>query len=140
MDILLETNNVNDIPKLVESILEEEFLRLSSFYECGLKEMDYWIKSQIIERLSDDSVSFNADRFSQSGGNFINDYIRIFVKEDVEEEDEDDEDFEYLVVLNEEYIEENDEIRNGNYKECYIDYDKGFELFRKWAYEYIEEK
>lgn len=133
MEILLETKNPDDIINLVESILEEEFFSLIELYECNVPEMDYWIKSEIIDRLSNPSVSFINDRFSEPGGNLINDYIRIFVKP----LDDSFENFQYLVVENEQYIDQSPELFNSSYEESYIDYDKGFELFRDWAYNYI---
>lgn len=134
MEILLETKNPDDIINLVESILEEEFFSLIGMYECSIPEMDYWIKSEIIDRLSDSSISFNSDRFSQSGGNIINDYIRIFIKP----LDDSFENFQYLVVENEQYIDQSPELFRSSYEESYINYDKGFELFRHWAYNYIK--
>lgn len=133
MEILLETKNADDIINLVESILEEEFFNLIGMYECSIPEMDYWIKSIIIDRLSDSSISFIVDRFSESGGNLINDYIRIFVRS----LDDSFENFQYLVVENEQYIDQSPELFHSDYEEAYINYDKGFELFRDWAYNYI---
>ena len=131
MEVLLETNNPKEIINLIESRLEDEFFSLTGMYECPIPEMDYWIKSEIIDRLSDHSVSFNADRFSQSGGNIINDYIRIFIKPI----DDSNENFNYLVVENEPYVDQNPKLYD--YKESFLDYDKAFEQFKKWGYSYI---
>lgn len=135
MEILLKTKNTNDIIDLVQSLLEEEFFSLIEMYECSIPEMDYWIKSQIIDRLSDSSVHLINDRFFEPGGNLINDSICVFIKaiDDCEEE------FEYLVVESEKYVDQNPEIRDNNYKDCWLDYDKAFELFRNWAYNYIND-
>ncbi len=133
MEILLETKNPDDIINLVESILEEEFFSLIEMYECPIPEMDYWIKSNIIDRLSDSSVHLINNRFSEPGGNLINDYIRIFVKP----LDDSFENFQYLVVENEQYIDQSPKLFHSDYEESYINYDKGFKLFRDWAYNYI---
>lgn len=134
MEILLETKNPDDIINLVESILEEEFISLIGMYECSIPEMDYWIKSSIIDRLSDSSTNFIDNRFSEPGGNLISDCIRIFIKQ----LDDSFENFQYLVVENEQYIDQSPELFHSNYEESHlIDYDKGFELFRDWAYNYI---
>ena len=133
MEILLETKNPDDIINLVKSILEEEFFSLIEMYECPIPEMDYWIKSNIIDRLSDSSVHLINNRFSEPGGNLINDYIRIFVKP----LDDSFENFQYLVVENEQYIDQSPKLFHSDYEESYINYDKGFELFRDWAYNYI---
>lgn len=133
MEILLETKNPDDIINLVSSILEEEFFSLIGMYECNVPEMDYWIKSKIIDRLSNSSVNFIDDRFSEPGGNLINNCIRIFVKP----LDDSFENFQYLVVENEQYIDQSPELFHSSYEESYINYDKGFELFRDWAYNYI---
>ena len=131
MELLLKTTDPNQIIDLIQGILEEEFLSLTGMYECNVPEMDYWIKSKIIDRLSDSSVSFNPDRFSQSGGNIINDYVRVFIKEiNVDE-------YEYLVVEDEQYVDQHPDIRSNNYKEAWINYDEAFKNFKKWAYEYI---
>lgn len=131
MEILLKTNNPSDIINLVQGILEDEFFSLTGLYDSPVPEMDYWIKSQIIDRLSDSSVSFNTDRFSEPGGNLINDCIRVFIKDiNVDE-------YEYLVVENEQYIDQHPYIRSNNYEEAWIDYDEAFENFKDWAYKYI---
>ena len=132
MEILLETNNPKEIINFIESRLEDEFFSLTGMYECPIPEMDYWIKSEIIDRLSDSSVSLNSDRFSQSGGNIINDDIRIFIKPI----DDSDENFNYLVVENEPYIDQNPELHD--YEESFLDYSKAFEQFKKWGYNYIK--
>lgn len=131
MEILLETKNPDNIINLVESILEEEFFSLIGMFECPIPEMDYWIKSEIIDRLSDSSISLNSDRFSQSGGNIINDNIKIFIKPI----DDSDENFNYLVVENEPYVDQNPKLHD--YEESFLDYSKAFEQFRYWAYDYI---
>lgn len=133
MNILLETNDPKNIINLIQSILEEEFFNLISMYECNVKEMDYWIKSQIIDRLSNSSINFNNDRFSESGGNFINDCIRIFINHlsDFEEE------YHYIVVENEKYVDQAPELLH-KYKECYLDYNEAFKLFESWGYNYIK--
>jgi len=131
MEILLETNNPKEIINLIESRLEDEFFSLIGMYECPIPEMDYWIKSEIIDRLSDSSVSFNSDRFSQSGGNIINDDIRIFIKPI----DDSDENFNYLVVENEPYVDQNPKLYD--YEESFLDYSKAFKLFKEWGYNYI---
>ena len=133
MEILLKTNNTSDIINLIQSILEDEFFSLTGMYECSIPEMDYWIKSQIIDRLSDSSVSFIDDRFSEPGGNLINDYIRVFIKDISVDE------YEYLVVENEQYVDQNPYILSNDYKEAWIDYDEAFENFKNWAYKYINE-
>lgn len=131
MELLLKTTDPNQIVDLVQRILEDEFFSLTGMYECNVPEMDYWIKSEIIDRLSDSSVHFIDDRFSEPGGNLINDCIRIFCKQINTHE------YEYIVVENEEYIDQHPDIRSRFYKECWIDYDKAFENFKEWAYEYI---
>lgn len=131
MEILLETQDVNDIYNYIQGILEEEFLSLTDLYECNVPEMDYWIKSQIIDRLSDTSIHFNNDRFSASGGNLINDCIRIFIKE------LDTDEYKYIIVENDSYIDQNPYIRSNDYKETWMNYDKAFKNFEKWAYNYI---
>lgn len=133
MEILLETENIDDIFNLVESILEEEFFSLIGMYECPIPEIDYWIKSTIIDRLSDSSINFTNDRFSEPGGNLINDYIIVFIKP----LDDSFENFQYLVVEDEQYIEQSPKLFHSNYEKAYINYDKGFKLFRDWAYNYI---
>lgn len=131
MEVLLETNNTKEIINLIESRLEDEFFSLIVMYDCPVPEMDYWIKSEIIDRLSDSSVSFNSDRFSQSGGNIINDDIRIFIKPI----DDSDENFNYLVVENEPYVDQNPELKD--YEESFLDYSEAFKLFEEWGYNYI---
>jgi len=131
MEILLETNNPKEIINLIESRLEDEFFSLIGMYECSIPEMDYWIKSEIIDRLSDSSVSFNSDRFSQPGGNIINDDLRIFIKSI----DDSDEKFNYLVVENEPYVDQNPELRD--YEESFLDYSRAFKQFKEWGYNYI---
>lgn len=131
MEILLKTDNPSDIINLVQGILEDEFFSLIGMYECSIPEMDYWIKSQIIDRLSDSSVSFNTDRFSEPGGNLVDDCIRVFIKDiDVDE-------YKYLVVENEQYVDQHPYIRSNNYEEARIDYDEAFDNFKDWAYKYI---
>lgn len=133
MEILLETNNPKEIINFIESRLEDEFFSLIGMYECPIPEMDYWIKSEIIDRLSDSSVSFNSDRFSQSGGNIINDDIRIFIKPI----DDSDENFNYLVVENEPYVDQHPKLYD--YEESFLDYSKAFEQFKEWGYNYIKQ-
>lgn len=133
MEILLETNNPKEIINFIESRLEDEFFSLIGMYECSISEMDYWIKSEIIDRLSDSLVSLNSDRFSQSGGNIINDDIRIFIKP----LDDSDENFNYLVVENEPYVDQNPKLID--YKESFLDYNEAFKLFKEWGYNYIND-
>ena len=100
-------------------------------YECNVPEIDYWIKSQIIDKLSDSSVHLTNDRFFETGANLINDCIRIFVK------DLDNDECRYIIVENELYIDQNPYIRSNDYKETWMNYDEAFKNFENWAYNYI---
>ena len=129
VEILLETNKLEDVYGFIEDALQEEFLSITELYECSVPELDYWIKSNIIKRLSNIWSSFNSERFSTSGANIILDDYIVWQKKN-----EDIDDYVYKITYNEKYLELDGYIDIST--SIYLE--KPFENFKTWAYNYIK--